>query len=48
MSADGAGPVRVAVVGTGSWWGREHLRAFSSRADTTLCAVVGRTAETAV
>jgi predicted dehydrogenase len=36
-------PVRVAVVGTGSWWGREHLRAFSSRQDTALCAVVGRT-----
>ena len=47
MRPDGARPVRVAVVGTGSWWGREHLRAFSSRADTTLCAVVGRTEETA-
>lgn len=39
--------VRVAVVGTGPWWGREHLRAFSSRADTALCAVVGRTEATA-
>ena len=50
MSAPGpapqAAPVRVAVVGTGPWWGREHLRAFSSRADTTLCAVVGRTPAT--
>ena len=43
MTADDVHPVRVAVVGTGNWWGREHLRAFSSRADTTLCAVVGRT-----
>jgi predicted dehydrogenase len=38
-----ASAVRVAVVGTGAWWGREHLRAFSSRGDTVLCAVVGRT-----
>jgi len=47
MTVEEARPVRVAVVGTGSWWGREHLRAFSSRADTTLCAVVGRTPATA-
>jgi myo-inositol 2-dehydrogenase/D-chiro-inositol 1-dehydrogenase len=33
---------RVAVVGTGAWWGREHARVFSSRPDTELCAVVGR------
>jgi myo-inositol 2-dehydrogenase / D-chiro-inositol 1-dehydrogenase len=40
-------PTRVAVIGTGPWWGREHLRAFSTRADTRLCAVVGRTEATA-
>jgi myo-inositol 2-dehydrogenase/D-chiro-inositol 1-dehydrogenase len=38
-------PVRVAVIGTGAWWGRQHATAFSSRPDTTLCAVVGRTPE---
>jgi myo-inositol 2-dehydrogenase/D-chiro-inositol 1-dehydrogenase len=36
-------PIRVAVVGTGAWWGRQHAVAFSSRSDATLCAVVGRT-----
>ena len=36
---------RVAVVGTGAWWGREHARVFSSRRDAELCAVVGRSAE---
>jgi myo-inositol 2-dehydrogenase / D-chiro-inositol 1-dehydrogenase len=35
---------RVAVVGTGAWWGREHARVFSSRPDAELCAVVGRSA----
>jgi myo-inositol 2-dehydrogenase / D-chiro-inositol 1-dehydrogenase len=35
--------VRVAVVGTGEWWGREHARLFSRRKDTDLVAVVGRT-----
>ena len=35
--------VRVAVVGTGEWWGREHTRLFSRREDTELVAVVGRT-----
>lgn len=34
---------RVAVVGTGDW-AREHARIFSRRADTQLCAVVGRDA----
>jgi myo-inositol 2-dehydrogenase/D-chiro-inositol 1-dehydrogenase len=38
-------PVRVAVVGTGPWWGRQHAIAFSSRSDARLCAVVGRTPE---
>jgi myo-inositol 2-dehydrogenase/D-chiro-inositol 1-dehydrogenase len=35
-------PTRVAVVGTGEWWGREHARLFSRRLDTELCAIVGR------
>jgi predicted dehydrogenase len=35
-------PLRVAVVGTGDWWGREHARLFAARADTDLCAIVGR------
>ena len=39
-------PMRVAVVGTGQWWGREHARLFSQRPDTELCAIVGRTAAT--
>jgi predicted dehydrogenase len=38
-------PIRVAVVGTGEWWGRQHAIAFSSRTDSQLCAVVGRTKE---
>jgi len=33
---------RVAVVGTGSWWGREHARVYARRPDVELCAVVGR------
>jgi myo-inositol 2-dehydrogenase/D-chiro-inositol 1-dehydrogenase len=37
--------VRVAVVGTGAWWGRQHAIAFSSRPDAQLCAVVGRNPE---
>jgi predicted dehydrogenase len=41
----GEEPVRVAVVGTGDWWGRQHAKAFSSRTDTELCAVAGRTQE---
>jgi myo-inositol 2-dehydrogenase/D-chiro-inositol 1-dehydrogenase len=34
---------RVAVVGTGAWWGREHARVWAERPDAELCAVVGRT-----
>jgi len=34
----------VAVVGTGAWWGRQHLRAFSERPDVEVVAVVGRSA----
>ena len=37
--------VRVAVVGTGDWWGRQHAIALSGRADTRLCAILGRTPE---
>jgi myo-inositol 2-dehydrogenase/D-chiro-inositol 1-dehydrogenase len=39
--------LRVAVVGTGEWWGREHARVWSKRNDADLCAVVGRTADKA-
>lgn len=39
----GKGRFRVAVVGTGEWWGRQHLRAFADRADVEIVAVVGRT-----
>ena len=28
--------VRVGVVGTGEWWGREHARLFSRRTDNVL------------
>ena len=34
--------IRVAVVGTGDWWGREHARVWSARPDSELVAVVGR------
>ena len=37
--------LRVAVVGTGSWWGRQHLRALADRPDVDVVAVVGRSAE---
>lgn len=43
MSADRE-LLRVAVVGPGGW-GRQHTRVFSQRADTELCAVVGRDSE---
>ena len=35
--------IRVAVVGTGDWWGREHARVWSARPDSELVAIVGRT-----
>jgi hypothetical protein len=38
---------RVAVVGTGPWWGREHARVFTERPDVDLCGVVGSTPERA-
>lgn len=40
--------LRVAVVGTGAWWGRQHLRAFAARPDVEVVAVVGRTAAKAL
>ncbi|HEV8371770.1 MAG TPA: Gfo/Idh/MocA family oxidoreductase [Actinomycetota bacterium] len=36
---------RVAVVGTGAWWGLQHARVFAARPDVELCAIVGRTRE---
>jgi myo-inositol 2-dehydrogenase / D-chiro-inositol 1-dehydrogenase len=39
---------RVAVVGTGRWWGREHARVWAERPDVELCAVVGRAPERTV
>ncbi len=39
--------IRVAVVGAGEWWGRQHLRAFADRPDVDLVAVVGRQLEKA-
>jgi predicted dehydrogenase len=35
---------RVAVVGTGAWWGLQHAQTFAARPDTRLVAVVGRDA----
>jgi myo-inositol 2-dehydrogenase/D-chiro-inositol 1-dehydrogenase len=37
-----APPTRVAVVGTGAWWGLHHAQTFAARPDTRLVAVVGR------
>ena len=37
--------LRVAVVGTGDWWGHEHARVFSQRPDVELSAIVGRSGE---
>jgi myo-inositol 2-dehydrogenase/D-chiro-inositol 1-dehydrogenase len=42
-SPDGSGPpTRVAVVGTGAWWGLQHANVFAARPDTKLVAIVGR------
>jgi len=38
----GAPPTRVAVVGTGQWWGLQHANVFSTRPDTKLVAIAGR------
>ncbi len=37
--------LRVAVIGTGEWWGREHARVFAERPDVELCAIVGRSSD---
>ena len=37
--------LRVAVVGTGTWWGRQHLRAFADRPDVQVVAIAGRSPE---
>lgn len=37
--------LRIAVVGTGSWWGREHARVWAARSDAELVAIVGRNPE---
>jgi predicted dehydrogenase len=42
-----AARTKVAVVGTGDWWGREHCRVFAERPDCELVAVVGRRPEKA-
>lgn len=34
--------LRVAVVGTGEWWGYEHARLYHSRSDTELAGILGR------
>ena len=34
--------LRVAVVGTGEWWGYHHARVWHERPDTDLVAIVGR------
>ncbi|WP_433062934.1 Gfo/Idh/MocA family protein [Dactylosporangium sp. CS-033363] len=42
VAATSGPPLRVAVVGTGEWWGRQHAELFAGRPDTELVAVVGR------
>jgi myo-inositol 2-dehydrogenase/D-chiro-inositol 1-dehydrogenase len=37
--------LRVAVIGAGRWWGRQHARVFAERLDTELVAIVGRDPE---
>lgn len=37
--------LRVAVVGTGEWWGYHHARVWDARADCELVAIVGRSPE---
>jgi predicted dehydrogenase len=37
--------LKVAIIGTGAWWGWQHARVFSERQDVDLCAIVGRTPE---
>ncbi|CAN5836789.1 N/A [soil metagenome] len=39
--------LRIAVVGTGAWWGYHHARIYHERPDTDLVAIVGRSPDTA-
>jgi len=39
--------LRIAVVGTGEWWGYQHARIYHSRADTELAGILGRGREKA-
>ena len=39
--------LRVAVVGTGKWWGYHHARIYHERPDTELTSILGRTPEKA-
>ncbi|HEX6708927.1 MAG TPA: Gfo/Idh/MocA family oxidoreductase [Rubrobacter sp.] len=41
---NGAGRLKVALIGAGAW-GMQHARIFAGRRDVDLCAVVGRTLE---
>jgi predicted dehydrogenase len=34
--------LRIAVVGTGDWWGYHHARIYHSRSDTELVGILGR------
>lgn len=40
-------PLRIAVVGTGPWWGYQHARLYDERPDTELVAILGRTQDKA-
>ena len=35
--------LRIAVVGTGAWWGYHHARIYHSRPDTEVVGILGRT-----
>lgn len=47
MAMDPSQQLRIAVVGTGEWWGREHARLYHSRPDTELVAILGRSQDKA-
>jgi myo-inositol 2-dehydrogenase / D-chiro-inositol 1-dehydrogenase len=36
---------KIALIGTGEWWGWHHARILSERKDVDFCAVVGRSTE---
>ena len=44
-SEHGGERLRVAVVGTGEWWGYHHARVWHGRTDAELVAIVGRSAD---